>query len=237
MFSTSNSATRLAHSYSHRFRSILHPHTTPPPPFVPSSHPLSLPRPFALKSVATRTSTLRWFLMLHLKMPGQIFEHIDEFAPSLLKALSDPADKVVLLALEVLAEISSTQSEDLKDQATAFFDRFTVDLMTIFRLGGGERSPPCSLPDGSTCTTRGRHSNDRNLLEARGPFIVRQLCVLLEAEKIYRAFAGENRVEASKALRARLEISFSPTSSKAFFSRKTTSTLPSSWCRTSTSFC
>lgn len=32
---------------------------------------------------------------------------------------------------------------------------------------------------------------DRELLATRGSFIVRNLCTLLEAEKLYRAFAGE----------------------------------------------
>lgn len=33
-------------------------------------------------------------------------------------------------------------------------------------------------------------SSDRDLLSARGSFIIRNLCILLEAEKLYRALAG-----------------------------------------------
>lgn len=56
----------------------------------------------------------------------QMFEHVDELAPALLKTLSDVSDKVVKLDLEVLAEMSSTdegEAEDRREQAESFFKR------------------------------------------------------------------------------------------------------------------
>jgi vacuole morphology and inheritance protein 14 len=87
------------------------------------------------------------------------------------------AQKVVLLALEVLAELSSAagtsgpasaavESADAAgDEAVKFFERLIVDLQALFRA-------------------------DRALLDVRGPFIIRQLCLLMNPEKIFRAMAG-----------------------------------------------
>lgn len=56
----------------------------------------------------------------------QMYEHVDELAPALLKSLSDTSDKVVKLDLEVLAELSSAdegESEERQEQADLFFKR------------------------------------------------------------------------------------------------------------------
>jgi len=62
-------------------------------------------------AVPTKTAVLRWIYHLHLKMPSQMFLHVDETFPVLLKTLSDPSDEVVLLSLEVIAEIVSFSSK------------------------------------------------------------------------------------------------------------------------------
>lgn len=58
-------------------------------------------------AVPTKVAVLRWIYHLHLKMGNQMFRFVDETFPVLLKTLSDPSDEVVLLSLEVLAEIVS----------------------------------------------------------------------------------------------------------------------------------
>lgn len=97
----------------------------------------------------------------------QIFRHVDELFPLLLKALSDPSDEVVLLDLEVLAEISSSHAGPSSGQSetvilaspvkkavenshgmNAYFTKFMVSLLKLF-------------------------STDRQLLEERGAFIIR----------------------------------------------------------------
>jgi len=120
------------------------------------------------EAVNTRLAALQWMLMLRVTMPQQMFEHVDELTPALLKTLSDQSDKVVKVDLEVLALMSSVKSQESperREQADNFFTRFMLDLMALF-------------------------STDPELLATRGSFIVRNLCTLLEAEKIYRAFAG-----------------------------------------------
>lgn len=58
-------------------------------------------------AVPTKVAVLRWIYHLHLKMGDQMFKYVDDTFPVLLKTLSDPSDEVVLLSLEVLAEIVS----------------------------------------------------------------------------------------------------------------------------------
>ena len=120
-------------------------------------------------SVATRMATLSWFSMLHAKIPIQTFERIREIAPALLKSLSDSADKVVRRDLKLLAELSTCTSDPPNvleaQEADAFFNSFIVDLLRLF-------------------------STDRELLEYRGSFIIRHLSTFVNAEKLYRALAG-----------------------------------------------
>jgi vacuole morphology and inheritance protein 14 len=53
-------------------------------------------------SVATRMASLRWFDLLHSRVPKVIALHVDEFVPALLKVMSDPSEKVVAYALKVI---------------------------------------------------------------------------------------------------------------------------------------
>jgi hypothetical protein len=52
--------------------------------------------------VPTRLAALRWINMLLEKSPQEMGHFIDEILPALLKTLSDPADEVVLLNLQVV---------------------------------------------------------------------------------------------------------------------------------------
>lgn len=138
------------------------------------------------RSIQTRIAVLRWVLLLHMKTPNKIFGQIEELFPELLKTLSDPSDEVVLLDLEALAEISASpagpprnsptqsmsesgspateQTSAPHRQLNKYFHKFMHNVMLLFRT-------------------------DRKLLEERGSFILRQLCLLLNAEDIYRALS------------------------------------------------
>lgn len=56
--------------------------------------------------VMTRVACLHWIYMLHEKDPAQMNAFIGDVLPALLKAVSDSADEVVLINLQVLALIS-----------------------------------------------------------------------------------------------------------------------------------
>lgn len=56
--------------------------------------------------VTTRVAALHWIHMLHEKDAVEMNEYISELLPALLKTISDTADEVVLISLQVLARIS-----------------------------------------------------------------------------------------------------------------------------------
>ena len=51
--------------------------------------------------ITTRVAALQWINMLHEKDPKAMDEFIGDLLPALLKTLSDPAEEVVLLNLQV----------------------------------------------------------------------------------------------------------------------------------------
>ncbi|XP_050729844.1 protein VAC14 homolog isoform X2 [Eriocheir sinensis] len=159
--------------------------------------------------VPCKTAVLRWIYHLHNKIPNKMFRYLEELFPVLLRTLSDPSDEVVLLVIEVLAQIASTTNhspvagpvaepitsastspgvssassapqggDETKTNVNEYFTRFLQNLLHLF-------------------------TTERNLLEDRGPLIIRQLCVMLSAEDIYRTLAellqdGDDLIFASK---------------------------------------
>lgn len=125
--------------------------------------------------VPCKTAVLKWIYHLHNKIPNKMCRYLEELFHALLKTLSDPADEVVLLVIQVLAQIASPTNHhssastqvlegDEKIHADEYFTRFLQNLLHLF-------------------------ATERNLLEDRGPFIIRQLCVMLNAEDIYQTLA------------------------------------------------
>ena len=118
-------------------------------------------------TVQSKVAALKWIYHLFIQIPVQMFQFIDDIFPVLLKTLSDHSDEVVILDLEVLAEISSSKigrSNSTDTGTSPHFKQFILSLLKLF-------------------------SADRNLLEAKGSFIIRQLCVLLSSEDIYRSIS------------------------------------------------
>ncbi|KAL7604219.1 hypothetical protein Lser_V15G14934 [Lactuca serriola] len=101
---------------------------------------------------ATRIESLHWISALLNRHRSEVLSFLNDIFDTLLKALSDPSDQVVLLVLEVHARIA-------KDQYN--FHQLVVFLVHKFRT-------------------------DNALLEKRGALIIRRLCVLLDAERVYR---------------------------------------------------
>ncbi|CAL1687419.1 unnamed protein product [Lasius platythorax] len=121
-------------------------------------------------SVQTKVAVLKWIHHLFINIPHKMFNHIEDLFPILMKSLSDSSDEVVQQTLVVMAEIISSKSPeavttdpDTKVQ-NKYFTKFIVNLLRLF-------------------------STDRHLLEERGAFIIRELCVLLSAEDIYKTLA------------------------------------------------
>ncbi|KAL3830688.1 hypothetical protein ACJIZ3_019490 [Penstemon smallii] len=101
---------------------------------------------------ATRIEALHWISTLLNRHRTEVLSFLSDIFETLLKALSDPSDEVVLLVLEVHACIAKDDRH---------FHQLVVYLVHNFRL-------------------------DSSLLEKRGALIIRRLCVLLDAETVYR---------------------------------------------------
>ncbi|CAK9140309.1 unnamed protein product [Ilex paraguariensis] len=101
---------------------------------------------------ATRIEALHWISTLLDRHRAEVLSFLNDIFDTLLKALSDLSDEVVLLVLEVHACIAKDPQH---------FRQLLVYLVHNFRV-------------------------NNSLLEKRGALIVRRLCVLLDAERVYR---------------------------------------------------
>ncbi|KAJ0240494.1 Protein VAC14 [Hirschfeldia incana] len=114
---------------------------------------------------ATRIEGLNWISTLLNKHRNEVMCFLNDIFDTLLKALSDSSDDVVLLVLEVHAGIAKDPQH---------FRHLIVFLIHSFRA-------------------------DSSLLERRGALITRRLCVLLDAERVYRELStileGEDNLD------------------------------------------
>ncbi|KAL6350838.1 hypothetical protein AAG906_031424 [Vitis piasezkii] len=101
---------------------------------------------------STRVEALHWISTLLNRHRAEVLNFLNDIFDTLLKALSDPSDEVVLLVLDVHACIAKDPQH---------FRHLVVFLVHNFRV-------------------------DNSLLEKRGALIIRRLCVLLDAERVYR---------------------------------------------------
>ncbi|XP_055700126.1 protein VAC14 homolog [Phlebotomus papatasi] len=114
-------------------------------------------------SVHTKVAVLKWIHHLFTEIHEEMSIHSVSLFPVLLGVLSDSSDDVVLQGLVVLAEIINSTSADDGYKQTQY-RKFLVSLLNLF-------------------------SEEKSFLENKGSLIIRQLCVLLNAELIYRTFA------------------------------------------------
>ncbi|XP_063103708.1 protein VAC14 homolog isoform X3 [Cavia porcellus] len=154
----------------------------------------------------TRIAVLKWLYHLYIKTPRKMFRHTDSLFPILLQTLSDESDEVVLKDLEVLAEIASSPAGQTDEPGPADGPDLRVShselqvptpsrgsLLNTASTKGLECSP--STPTMNSYFYKfminllQRFSSERKLLEVRGPFIIRQLCLLLNAENIFHSMA------------------------------------------------
>ncbi|NWT08912.1 VAC14 protein, partial [Vireo altiloquus] len=153
----------------------------------------------------TRIAVLKWLYHLYIKTPRKMFRHTDSLFPILLRTLSDESDEVILKDLELLAEIASSpagQTEEGHGPSDGSDVRpGPVELHVPARAGQLSSSSTKGLECSPSTPTMNsyfykfminllkRFSSERKLLEARGAFIIRQLCLLLNAENIFHSMA------------------------------------------------
>ncbi|NXV49790.1 VAC14 protein, partial [Uria aalge] len=144
----------------------------------------------------TRIAVLKWLYHLYIKTPRKMFRHTDSLFPILLRTLSDESDEVS--AAEVLLKacsafwVSALQLKPLCQEGPS-----CSNLLSPSPASPGTKGLECSP---STPTMNSyfykfminllkRFSSERKLLETRGAFIIRQLCLLLNAENIFHSMA------------------------------------------------
>lgn len=128
-------------------------------------------------SIQTKVAVLKWIHDLYMKMPNEMVCHMDTLFPALQKTLTDESDQVVQQCLVIIAEVisspvtkkievlkSDTSPKEAADEPNIYYNKFILSLLNSFK-------------------------NDRQFLDDRGSFVIRQLCVLLTAEDIYRTLA------------------------------------------------
>ena len=135
-------------------------------------------------TVPSKVASLRWIYHLFIQIPVQMFQYIDELFPVLLKTLSDTSDEVVILDLEVLAEISSSKIGHTTRSKPFIFSKSYLSISSYFI---SEVTSPHFKQ--FMLSLLKLFSADKNLLESKGSFIIRQLCVLLSSEDIYRSMS------------------------------------------------
>ncbi|XP_069004992.1 protein VAC14 homolog [Embiotoca jacksoni] len=151
----------------------------------------------------TRIAVLKWLYHLYIKTPRKMFRHTDSLFPMLLKTLSDESDEVILKDLEVLAEIASSPAgqTDQTSSCDSTDNKLELKVPEGAKTGQQHSAGPKALDSSPSTPSMNsyfykfminllkRFSLERKLLENRGAFIIRQLCLLLHAENIFHSMA------------------------------------------------
>ncbi|XP_029996590.1 protein VAC14 homolog [Sphaeramia orbicularis] len=151
----------------------------------------------------TRIAVLKWLYHLYIKTPRKMFRHTDSLFPMLLKTLSDESDEVILKDLEVLAEIASSPAGQTDQIGSCDNTDHKLELKVPESAKPGQQPSTGSRVTDTSPSTPSmnsyfykfminllkRFSLERKLLENRGAFIIRQLCLLLNAENIFHSMA------------------------------------------------
>nr|XP_049701355.1 protein VAC14 homolog isoform X2 [Helicoverpa armigera] len=168
-------------------------------------------------SVHTKVAALDWIHNLYTKLPHQMFLQTDKLFVSVVGSLTDAADDVVRRSLAVLAEVCSCEPPDPADPADPPHPADPADPPHPADPADTSHPADPADPPHSADPAARRDSvvrparagelesspyfykflqallrllaADDNLLEDRGAFIIRQLCVLLNAEQLYVALA------------------------------------------------
>lgn len=99
--------------------------------------------------VTTRVAALHWINMLHEKDAVEMNKFIGDLLPALLKTVSDTADEVVLINLQVLARISMDEQQFTR-VLNSLVHLFTEDRRLLETRGALVIRKLCSLLDSSS---------------------------------------------------------------------------------------
>uniref|UniRef100_F6XH13 Protein VAC14 homolog n=1 Tax=Ciona intestinalis TaxID=7719 RepID=F6XH13_CIOIN len=144
-------------------------------------------------STYTKSAVIRWITHLLIKIPYSIFDHVEKIFTEVMKRLSDPADDVVLLTLECMAEMASSVAGTPIDSQVFVGTRLKCKFVVWLNTSLHTSNTPLVLNVYFTkfiSRLLRYFKNDQDLLEKRSSFIIRQLCALLHAENVFRALSS-----------------------------------------------
>ncbi|KAJ2082594.1 hypothetical protein H4R24_001475 [Coemansia sp. RSA 988] len=133
----------------------------------------------------TKVAGMHWLLLLHRKAPWRILTPDDMSFPVLLKMLGDSSEQVVRLDLELIAQIS-LHSQGGEEQARFVWSQLSPATLLLQQTLPFEVDPR-AMPYLSRFlgSLLQMFATDRALLETRGALMVRQLCVVLDAQLVF----------------------------------------------------
>jgi vacuole morphology and inheritance protein 14 len=134
--------------------------------------------------VTTRVASLHWIYMLHEKDANEINKFIGDILPALLKTVSDNADEVVLINLQVLARISLDEIQ-FNRVLNALIQLFYEDRSLLETRGALVIRKLCSLLDSSSIyLAMARILNTKNDLEYVSLMVQTLNLILLTAPEL-----------------------------------------------------
>mmetsp|Transcript_17515 Transcript_17515/g.47766 ORF Transcript_17515/g.47766 Transcript_17515/m.47766 type:complete len:873 (-) Transcript_17515:1058-3676(-) len=135
--------------------------------------------------VPSKMAVLRWINMLMEKRKSDMHAFTEKLLPVLLRTLSDPSDAVVLLDLQALSRISMSKQHDDDEKGD---DEAKIRKKNENR-GSSVENPEEKQFQVVLHAILNLFAHDRQLLETRGSLVIRKLCVLLNAKKVYIGMA------------------------------------------------
>ena len=125
----------------------------------------------------TRVAALKWLIMLHQKVPQKV-SFVD--FPLLCQ------DRSLLIVIQILAMDDGTFPALLKTLSDTSEEVIKHDLQLLAQISSSSEE---SYFKAFMVNLLDLFSTDKRLLETRGSLIIRQLCLSLNTERIYRTLA------------------------------------------------
>uniref|UniRef100_A0A0N5C587 Protein VAC14 homolog n=1 Tax=Strongyloides papillosus TaxID=174720 RepID=A0A0N5C587_STREA len=130
------------------------------------------------ENIETRVASLNWIQKLYSAVPSELFLFMDQLFPKLLSSLTDSSDEVLILAIDILAEVCGEKSVKIDDKELNIKDELTEELCYV---------SPYLLK--FTTSLLDMFRKEPSLMNDRGVAIIRQTCALLGPDHIYKSFA------------------------------------------------
>ncbi|KAI6656505.1 Protein VAC14-like [Oopsacas minuta] len=134
----------------------------------------------------TQIASLHWIQWLIAQTPHKLYHEIHTLFPVLLEALSDVNDKVIKLALEVIAELSKSAA-GLQIERITFEQGRSIIPKTVPRCSDDSLTAAFSL---FTAETISFFKQNQAILYNKGAFIIREISLLVSPVSFYRSLAS-----------------------------------------------